>query len=167
MLVRVLALLLAACAAFAQSPAIFSQVDEMLAGLSQITGWQVRRKVPAQTLPRETFRRYVDQHLKEAATDKEIQAQEIVLKMFGMVPPDFNLARESAELVTEQAAAFYDYSKRRLFLLDSTSDTTEQRMALVHELAHALADQQYPLGKYMHEAAKAEKSGDDDSATAR
>ena len=166
MLLRVLTLLLAASAAFAETPAVFAQVDEMLAGLSQITGWQVRRKVPAQVLKKETFRRYVDSHIKDAAGDKELQAQEIVLKMFGMVPPDFNLARESADLVTEQAAAFYDYTKRRLFLLDSTSDNAEQRMALVHELAHALADQQYPLGKYMRQGGKSDK-GDDDAATAR
>jgi len=173
MLPRVLALLLAALltagAAFGENPAIFSQVDEMLAGLSQITGWKVRRKVPAQVLKKETFRQYVDKHMKDAAGDKEVQAQEIVLKMFGMVPADFNLARESADLVTEQAAAFYDYTKRRLFLLDSTSDSAEQRMALVHELAHALADQQYPLGKYMREGIHADKGdkGDDDAATAR
>ena len=134
----------------------------MLKGLSQITGWKVRRKVPAQVLRKDDFRRYVDKHMKDAAGDKEIQAQEITLKMFGFVPPEFNLARESADLVTEQAAAFYDYTKRRLFLLDSTSDSSEQRIAMAHELAHALADQQYPLGKFMHGA-----QNDDDAATAR
>jgi hypothetical protein len=134
----------------------------MLNGLSQITGWPVKRKVPAEVLPKETFRRYVQKHMNEAAGDKEIQAQEIVLKMFGLVPADFNLAKESADLVTEQAAAFYDYTRRRLFLIDSTVDTSEQQVALAHELAHALADQQYPLGKYMREADQ-----DDDAATAR
>src|SRR5437588_341029 len=165
---RFLIFLLAAAVAFAQpavrpsQPNVFSQIDEMLNGLSQITGWPVKRKVPAQVLAKEQFKKYVDKHMNEAAGDKEIQAQEITLKMFGLVPQDFNLAKESADLVTEQAAAFYDYTKRRLFLLDSTEDNAEQRVALVHELAHALADQQYSLGKYMRQA-----NDDDDAATAR
>ena len=38
----------------------------------------------------------------------------------------------------------------------------EQRVALVHELAHALADQQHPLGKYLKKG-----TPDDDGSTAR
>src|SRR5579871_6273973 len=38
----------------------------------------------------------------------------------------------------------------------------EQRVALVHELAHALADQHHPLGKYLHKG-----TPDDDASTAR
>jgi hypothetical protein len=100
-------------------------------------------------------------HMKDSST-KELRAQELTLKMFGFVPQDFNLAGETVDLMSEQAAAFYDYNKKRLFVLDSTPDGDEQRMALVHELAHALADQHHPLGKYMKEG-----SPDDDAATAR
>src|SRR5262249_5138153 len=57
--------------------------------------------------------------------------------------------------------AFYDYKKKRLFILDTTQDTSEQRLALAHELAHALADQQHTLSKYMRDA-----KGDEE-ATAR
>jgi hypothetical protein len=78
-----------------------------------------------------------------------------------LVPWDFNLARESADLITEQAAAFYDIHKKRLFVLDSTPDGEDQRLALAHELAHALADQQFGLEKYLYQ------SKDDDAVTAR
>jgi hypothetical protein len=87
------------------------------------------------------------------------------MKMFGLVPWDFNLARESANLIEEQAAAFYDFHKKRLFVLDgptqAAGDPTEQRVALAHELAHALADQQFDLKHYINGAK------DDDAATAR
>ena len=162
MLRRVVFFLVATGALWAQTPALFTQVDEMLRGLSQITGWKVHRKVPAEMLSKEKFRKLIDQNLKEAAKDKEIQAQETTLKMFGLVPPDFKLLEESADLVTEQAAAFYDLKKKRLFVLDSTTSDSEQRIALVHELAHALADQQHSLDQYMHKG-----SPDDDATTAR
>ncbi len=82
--------------------------------------------------------------------------------MFGFVPQDFNLQQESVELVSEQAAAFYDYNKKRLFVLESTPSGAEQQLALVHELAHALADQHHHLGKYLTRG-----SPDDDATTAR
>jgi len=82
--------------------------------------------------------------------------------MFGLVPQDFNLARETEDLLGEQAAAFYDYKKKRLYIIDSTPTGEEQQMALVHELAHALADQQHSLGKYLNQG-----SPDSDESTAR
>jgi len=82
--------------------------------------------------------------------------------MVGLVPQDFNLARETEDLLGEQAAAFYDYKKKRLYIIDSTPAGEEQQMALVHELAHALADQQHSLGKYLNQG-----SPDSDESTAR
>jgi hypothetical protein len=155
-------LLAAAIAVWGQTPAVFSQMDEMLGALSDITGWKVERKVPAETLSKEKFREFVENNLKEAADSREIQAEETALKMFGLVPQDFNLLRETADLYTEQAAAFYDYRKKRLVLLDSTTNRAEQRMAVVHELAHALADQRYSIKRYMHRGAS-----NDDATTAR
>src|ERR1700687_3484272 len=92
--------------AHAATPAVFDQVDEMMRSLSEITGWKVQRKVPAEIMGKEKFRKLVETGMKDANGDKEVRAEEIALKMFGFVPADFNLARESADLVTEQAAAF-------------------------------------------------------------
>jgi hypothetical protein len=162
MLPRFLLLVLFACTAWAESKTpLFDQVGPILTGLSSITGWKVERKVPAEILKQSEFRRFMQEHMKDASP-KELRAQEITLKMFGLVPQDFNLAGETVDLMSEQAAAFYDYNKKKLFVLDSTPDGDEQRMALVHELAHALADQHHPLGKYMRDGAP-----DDDAATAR
>ena len=163
MLARLFLVALLAATGVAQpSSSVFQQVDEMVSALSKITGWQVRKKVPSEMLPQKTFRKYVESRMKEVSSDKEIHAEEIVLKMFGFVPQDFNLARETVDLVSEQAAAFYDYTKKRLYILDSTTEGVEQQVALAHELAHALADQHHRLGKYLRHG-----SPDDDAATAR
>jgi hypothetical protein len=153
---------LAASTALAQSlNSLFQQVNPMLEELSKITGWKVEHTVPAQILPKTQFRKYMEDRMKES-NPREIHAEELTLKMFGLVPQDFNLAGETVDLMSEQAAAFYDYQKKRLFVLDSTPDGDEQRMALVHELAHALADQHHSLGKFMKEG-----NPDDDASTAR
>ena len=163
MLPRLLLALLFAASAWAQPPAaLFSQVDQMVTTLSEITGWPVRHKVPSEVLSKDSFKHYLEDHTKGRSRQKEIHAEEVTLKMFGLIPQDFNLAREEVDLLGEQAAAFYDYKKKRLFILDSTRNADDQREALVHELAHALADQQHPLGKYLNRG-----SPDDDEATAR
>lgn len=151
----------AATAPAQQKPNLFDQVAPILSGLSQITGWKVEHTVPAEMLSQEKFRRYMEQHAKDS-NPKEIHAEETVLKMFGLVPQDFDLTGETVDLLSEQAAAFYDYNKKRLFVLDTTTSSDEQRLALAHELAHALADQHHNLGKYMRSG-----NPDDDAATAR
>lgn len=140
---------------------LFQEVDQMTTALSEITGWPVKRKVPARIITKDEFRRQVESRMK-GSNHKELRAEELTLKMFGFVPQDFDLAKETVDLVSEQAAAYYDYSNKRLFVLDSTSEASEQRVALVHELAHALADQQHPLGRYLRK-----DSPDDDASTAR
>src|SRR5665213_771140 len=162
------AVLLFAAAALAEpapaitSPAVFSQMDEMVATLAEITGWPVKKKVPSEILSKDKFQHYLSSHIKDSSHDKETRAEELALKMFGLVPQDFNLARETEDLLGEQAAAFYDYKKKRLYIIDSTPAGEEQQMSLVHELAHALADQQHSLGKYLNQG-----SPDSDESTAR
>jgi hypothetical protein len=162
MLRRLILFVLAASAALAQPQnKLFEQVGPILDGLSQITGWKVERRVPAEILHQADFKRLMQEHMKDSS-GKEVRAEELTLKLFGLVPADFNLVGETVDLLSEQAAAFYDYNKKRLFILDSTKDDEEAHLALVHELAHALADQHHSLGKYMKEG-----SPDDDASTAR
>lgn len=160
MLLRILLLALLISAAPAQS--LFEQVDNIVKSLSEITGWKVKRRVPSEMLSKESFRRNMESRMKDKSSKEEIRTEEITLKMFGFVPQNFNLARETLDLVSEQAAAYYDYTKKRLFILDTTTGDMEQRLTLAHELAHALADQHHPLGKFLNKG-----SPDDDAETAR
>ena len=68
--------------------------------------------------------------------------------MFGFVPQDYDLRKSTVDLLTEQAAAFYDYDQKRLFLLAGSS-TSAENLTLSHELSHALADQHFDLGNFM------------------
>ena len=146
----------------AKPAAIFSQIDNFTADLSEITGWRVRRKVPSEIVTKAKFQSYLQSHTRDASHQKEVHAEETALKMLGLVPADFDLVRQTEDLLGEQAAAYYDYKKKRLYILDSTPEGDDQRMALVHELAHALADQQHSLGKYLDQAA-----ANSDASTAR
>jgi len=106
-------------------------------------------------------RQYIEQRVQEEVKPEELRAEELVLKKFGFVSQEFDLKKTTIDLLSEQAAAFYDYRKKKLYVLDSSS-TAVQEIALVHELAHALADQQFNLDKYIQKS-----NENDDAAMAR
>jgi len=163
---KLVALLVLGAAASAQISSeqekqLFSRVDQMLEEVSRILGMKIQRRVPRAVITRDKVREYIEQRVAETLTPEEIRAQEIILKKFGFLPKEYDLKSQMVDVLTEQAAAFYDFKQKKLFLA-SWAPSSMQDMALVHELAHALADQHFHLEKFI------EKSGDDDdAATAR
>ena len=85
--------------------------------------------------------------IKEATRPSELRAEELTLKKFGFVPQNFDLRKNTIDLLTEQAAAFYDFHRKKLFISD-WAQTSMRDVALIHELAHALADQSFSLEKF-------------------
>ncbi len=151
----------------ADSPHIFSEIGTIQAGLSSITGLRFTHNVPYGILTKDQLRAFLEERIKKALRPADLRAEELTLKMLGLIPPDFDLRQNTVDLLTEQAAAFYDYNKKKLFVLagstgEESAGGVEERTALVHELAHALADQHFHLARYIREGARS-----DDGSTAR
>jgi hypothetical protein len=165
--VCLLAAMLLAAALAAQPPVqddrqrLFHEIETILADLQEITGLKPLKAVPHEFIARAQVKEFLEQRVKEEIKPEELRAEELTLKKFGFVPGDFDLKQTTIDLFTEQAAAFYDYRKKRLYVLDSASEGL-QEVALVHELAHALADQHFNLAKYILHANES-----DDGAMAR
>lgn len=157
----ILLLLAALAAAETADHPLFQRIEELTAKLSEITGLEVRRRVPYAMIDRRELRRFLERRIAEEIKDEEIRIEETLLKKFGLVPADFDLKKTTIELYTEQAAAFYDFKRKKLFVLES-ADTALQEAALTHELAHALADQHFRLARFLDRAGK-----NDDGALAR
>src|ERR1043166_9845630 len=121
----------------------------------------LKHPVPCGFISRDKINTFLNQRVKEVAKPDEIRAEELTLKKFGLVPEDFDLAKSTVDLMTEQAAAFYDYDKKKLFITESTPSETQEPV-LAHELSHALADQSFNLAKFIRQGRKS-----DDGATAR
>ncbi len=150
--------------AAAQAPVkgdLFGQIDAIVSELGDISGLQPRGKIRYDQISREDMKDFLERRIREEVKPREIEAEEAVLKKLGFASPDFDLKKTTIDLLTEQAAAFYDFHKKKLFVVDS-SDGLAERSALVHELAHALADQHFHLAKFIGRA-----SQNDDSALAR
>jgi hypothetical protein len=159
------ALWMATCAA-AQAPAppkdaLFTEIGDIASRLADISGLRPLAKIDYGRISREQVRQLLEQRIRESVKPREILAEEAALKKLGFAPADFDLKKTTIELLSEQAAAFYDFHKKKLFVIDSGSGE-DQHIALVHEIAHALADQHFHLEKFIRRAGK-----DDDSELAR
>jgi hypothetical protein len=165
-----LSLILAAWLTVAPAPAedLFANISHIKDGLSAITGLKFKHDVPYALINKDQLHHYLEQRLQETIKPEDARNEELTLKMLGLVPADFDLRKSTLDLLTEQAAAFYDYNQKKLFVLEDAAAgpgapaNNEERVALVHELAHALADQHFHLAKYIREGMRS-----DDSATAR
>lgn len=162
--VALLAAAWAACAAGqtdSRAQKLCGEANGIAVELTKITGMPLKHPVPCDFITKEKVNEFLKKRVKEVAKPEEIRAEELTLKKFGLVPPDFNLETSTVDLLTEQAAAFYDYDRKKLFITETTPSESQEPV-LAHELAHALADQSFNLARYIRQGRKS-----DDGATAR
>ena len=157
----VLLIRIAGAAESTQATELCGQAAKIAAELASISGLKLHHPVPCDFISKEKVNEFLKKRVKEVASPEELRAEELTLKKFGLVPPDFNLADSTIDLLTEQAAAFYDYDKKKLFITATTSPDTQEPI-LAHELSHAIADQNFNLAKYIRQGRKS-----DDGAAAR
>jgi hypothetical protein len=131
-----------------QHDPVFAQINSIVKTLSEISGFSETHPVPYGRMTKRQLRSFLSKRIKKTLRPEEMYADELSLKMFGLVPQNFNLRQSTIDLLTEQAAAFYDYDEKKLFLLEGAS-VDEETTTLAHELAHALADQHFDLNRFM------------------
>lgn len=129
---------------------VFRQIAPIVHSLSQISGLAEEHPIPYGRMDHAQLRHFLKKRIKKNVRSQDIRTDEIALKMLGLVPQDFDLKKSTLDLLTEQAAAFYDYDSKKLYLL-SSDPPAEQTIALAHELAHALADQHFDLSRFLDE----------------
>lgn len=159
-LISIWLLFVAVLAGQASNKALFEQIDPTMDELATLTGLKRKGPVDRDFITKENLKKFLETRITETVKPEEIRVEELALKMFGFVPESYDLKSSTVDLLTEQAAAFYDYRKKKMFLLESAPEIS-QRFVLIHELAHALADQHFSLEKFIR------RGSNDDSATAR
>jgi len=155
---RVLCALTVACVlAGEERQEIFQAIERGLRELADISGLKAKKPIRYDLITRDKVNEFLKDRIKESVKPEELRAEEITLKKLGYVPADFNLEKSTVDLLTEQAAAFYDYHKKKLFLTD-WAPSAMQETALVHELAHALADEHFHLERFIRQGGKSDDS---------
>src|SRR5690349_9933306 len=73
-----------------QSPhGLCGQVPAIAEELTQISGMKMRHAVPCDFITKEKIKEFLNKRIKEETKPEEIRAEELTLKKFGLLPPDF------------------------------------------------------------------------------
>ena len=137
-------------------------MEELLPGLRKIP---FKHEVKRDVTKRENMKALILKEFDEDMTPEEFRANELALKVFGLLPRDFNLKDVLAQVYAEEVAAFYDPKTKTMHLIEESKtaakpaptllerifgkkddfDKDENKTVIAHELTHALADQHYDL----------------------
>ena len=127
---------------------IFDQVNSMLKDLREIMGFGPSLSIQHSLISQNEFRNLYRKQLQEEFNPKQIRAEVLFLKLFGLVTDDFDYETTLLDLMSEQVWALYHYKTHHLYIAD-WAPPDARSFALVHELTHAVDDQQFNLHKYI------------------
>ena len=125
-------------------PALVELASDLLPELAARSGLELREPVRLERRSREQLIRYLEGKLDEELPPHEARATVDVYALLGLVPRDLDLRSVLLGLYTEQVAGFYEPDSTALFVLDDQPDIALEGL-LVHELVHALQDQNADL----------------------
>jgi len=127
---------------------LFRDVDEILKFASKDTDLPIKSQVKRKLTTRDDVVAYLEKNMSEDKDAQRLRRSELVLKKFGLLPPDFDLQDFLVKLLREQVAGYYDSKTKTVNLLDWIGPE-QQRPVMAHELTHALQDQSFGLDKWM------------------
>lgn len=139
----------------------FEEIDALLKEASKLSGLAIKQPVKSEVVSRDQVMRYIKQRMSDTTDNAHFHIQEVAYKRIGLIPRDYPLKSSVEQLLTEQAAAYYDPREKTIYIADWTPIEL-QRPAIVHELVHALQDQYINLDAFLDD-----KKIDEDEQTAR
>jgi hypothetical protein len=131
----------------AQNAAILSTTEAILKETSELRQLSILRGVKSGAQSRSEIEQVIIKNLDADTTPAEMYAAEIVLKAFGLAPPDFAYRSFIIKLLSEQVAGYYDPKAKQFYLADWI-ELDGQKPVMAHELTHALQDQHFNLRRF-------------------
>jgi len=143
--------------------------EQLLPGMRKIRfKHEVKRDVTARKDMSSLLKKEIDTEL----TPAEFRANELGMKVLGLLPRDFNLKETMIKVYSEEIAAFYDTKTKTMHLIKEPEekvkksptflerllgkkdgfDKDENKTVIAHELTHALADQNFDLDSLQNQA---------------
>ena len=127
-----------------------AETKTILRDVSRLRELPIKRPVQSGYRSRKEVERVVIQDLDGSQTPEEFANQAKMLVALGLIPKDYALRDELIRVLTEQIAGFYRPKTGEFVLTESMGDddSDSQRVAIAHELTHALQDQHFDLRQF-------------------
>ena len=130
-------------------PELRQEATRVLGELATIRGLPPPAGPPALVIEtREERRRFVVGEFRRKYSPARLDAERRALVAWHLVPAEFDLAGFLADLLAEQAAAYYDPVRKRLVLANWLTPELRQD-ALAHELVHVLQDRLVGVERFL------------------
>ena len=130
----------------AEEPAqpLLTAFEEVLQHVMTLRRLPAKGPIQRAVRTREAIRAAVLTLAQDALSPDEWEAERKSMVQWGLLPPDFRLKEFILDLLTEQAAGYYDPKQRTFFIADWLPQLV-QKPVMAHELVHAIQDQHYDL----------------------
>ena len=143
----------------------------------RLRGLEFKEAVNPALMSRSELLQHLSGILEEEISDEQMRLMDRGFKAFGFIPTSLEVKSTLLDLYTEEVAGFYHPATKKIFLITDVDqpksrglfgaifgsrdpfNKSEQKVALAHEMAHALADQHYDLDALQ----RAAKDNDDRS----
>ncbi len=138
------------------SPAGSDPITTLSRRLERTRGLLFKHPVPSRHLSVDAAATVIAEIVERDAPKSDMRSDQLLLAALGLIPPDYDLYRGTLALLSDQVAGFYDpYSKQ--FVIVDFPDNHPMKAAidaagdsiLIHELDHALTDQQFDILKML------------------
>jgi hypothetical protein len=130
-----------------RNAAIVSTTAAVLKETSELRELSILKSVKSGAQSRADIERMIVRNLDDDTSPAQMHAAEVVLKAFGLAPPNFAYRSFLIKLLTEQVAGYYDPKAQQFYLADWI-ELEGQKPVMAHELTHALQDQHFNLKRF-------------------
>ncbi len=113
-------------------PEVTSQMDDIQDQMISLRGLQFTNPVAHSSVtPAELRQHFIDNFFHDY-TVEDAQAEALVLAVFGLLEPDFDLYVLYIELNSEQNAGFYDFLNKEMYVVQGEDFPGPQRFTYAH-----------------------------------
>jgi hypothetical protein len=136
-------------------------IEELMRAAERVRNLRFTRPVPVLVENRARITDYVSSQIEE----DELERARVVYTALGLLPEDLDVRALLLRLMGEQVVGYYDADEKHLVVRDDImrgftrtqprdgneeNDLAEARIVLLHELVHALQDQNLELSAHIH-----------------
>jgi hypothetical protein len=133
--------------------------QEILERTSELRGLAPRRDIFRAPLTRESFDRRYEAEYAQYYQSRNVDTSRLLLVVFGLVDPGFNLPEELRRLNTALPLGVFDADNDVLFVQRDPPDSPLARVTMAHEITHALQHQHYDLQELLPTASRPRSDG--------
>lgn len=123
--------------------------DDLTTRMGALRGLAPRGPIARGVMSRDAIVARMRERTRQEYPPGEVELEGELLKRAGLIPESMDYEQTMYALLEEQVLGFYDPDARRLYIADWVPDAM-QSVTMAHEITHALQDQHFDIGRYIH-----------------